>query len=82
MDGTAGGYAQPSSTQSRVAPASLYGKKSFIADIASSISAKVNAPLPKATNNDSAFSHNRTLVTDNYRPFPGKFRTQMLCYVM
>jgi hypothetical protein len=79
MDGTTGGYAQPSSTQSRVAPASLYGKKSFVADIASSISAKVNAPLPKATNNDSAFSHNRTLVTDNYRPFPGKFCAQLLC---
>jgi hypothetical protein len=71
MDSTASGYA-PASTQSRVAPASLYGKKSFIADIASSISAKVSAPPTVSTNSDVAFSHNRTLVTDNYRPFPGE----------
>lgn len=55
---------------SRLAPASLYGKKSFIADIAGSISAKLDAPTT-VVKNDSAFTHNRTLVTDNYRPFPG-----------
>ena len=56
---------------SRIAPASLFGKKSFISNIASSISAKVEPPSRAVNNSDSAFSHNRTLVTDNYKPFPG-----------
>lgn len=56
----------------KVTPASLYAKKSFISDIAGSISAKVDLPPRAGSSTDAAFSHNRTLVTDNYKPFPGE----------
>ena len=47
-----------------------FSKKSFLDGIADSISKKVPEP-PRGTNNDSEFSKNRVLVTDNYRVFPG-----------
>jgi hypothetical protein len=71
--GSAYGGASTYSTgpSARIAPASLYGKKSFISDIAGSIAAKVELPPARGSSTDAAFSHNRTLVTDNYKPFPG-----------
>lgn len=45
-------------------------KKSFLDGIADSISKKVPEP-PRVSNNDSTFSKNRILVTDNYQMFPG-----------
>ena len=57
--------------------ASMYGKKSLLSGIAGSIAAKIDAPPQSSSNNDAAFSHNRTLVTDNYRPYPGNIHTML-----
>lgn len=63
-------YNNTGCNSSSIGNGASYARKSFISDLAGQISAKVEAPK-KVVANDSAFSHNRLLVTDNFQPFPG-----------